>query len=203
MGSSVGECWDTWTRTELLAARGYSAGPESPPALAASVAPPGMTTDSNLELANGTAPASSELSARATPVATNGTEASLSAPGTSPEAAEETAGSSAGDRTCSECGAPLPVEYRPERVICSPPCRQRRHDQLRRSRVRSQMKKLESSTVDASPVALAGPLPLIDGQVSGREASVLKAAVQLSTALPAGWRAELEDGTVTLSWHLR
>jgi hypothetical protein len=40
---SVAERWDAWTRSEIMAARGYPA--ESSPTLAISVGRSGMTTD--------------------------------------------------------------------------------------------------------------------------------------------------------------
>ena len=63
------------------------------------------------------------------------------------------------------------------------------------------MKALQLGAEEAGQVSLSGPVPVLDGQKWAHEASVLEAAVHLSTLLPAGWRAELGPGSVTLSWR--
>ncbi len=151
MASSVAEPkWDTWTRSEIMAVRGYDASPGS-------AAPVGrtMTVDS-LEVANGDPPPNGKPSAVTIPVATNATAASskgsVAVPITEalPEGAHATVGFSTAERACSECGVPLPAQSRPEWVVCSQRCRQRRHDRMRKSR-RPQVKALPLAAVPAPP----------------------------------------------------
>jgi hypothetical protein len=131
---SVAERWDTWTRDEILAIRGYAASPAS----AAPIGCSGLTTDDS-EATNGAGPPNGKPSAVTPLVATDGTAASPIGPAalTTPEALPKAINGPVGLRTaaraCSECGGPLPVQSRPERVVCSPRCRQRRHDRLRKS----------------------------------------------------------------------
>jgi hypothetical protein len=44
-------------------------------------------------------------------------------------------------------------------------------------------------------------MPVPAGQQAGQETDVLEVAVRLGALLPVGWRAELECGSVTLSWR--
>ncbi len=154
-GSVAAPKWDTWTRSEIMAVRGYDAS-------LASGAPVGrtMTVDS-LEVANGAPPPNGEPSAVTVPVATNATpvssKGSVAVPITEalPKEAHATVGFSTAERACSECGLPLPAQSRPERVVCSQRCRQRRHDRMRKSRMRPPVKALPLAAV---PV----PVPLGD-----------------------------------------
>ena len=116
-----------------MAARRY----EVSPGPAALVTRSDMTAKDNLEVSNG----------RASP---NG-PAALSNPEALPDAAEGAASPSTGGRACSECGEPLPAESRRERVVCSPRCRQLRHDRLRKSKVRPQVEQPRLATGPAPP----------------------------------------------------
>ena len=203
-GSVAASKWDTWTRSEIMAVRGYPSSQAISPVLVTQ-AGPAMVTAVSLEATNGTAPPGTKPSVVTTPVATNGTSellngsVALATPEALPEDAEETTGLSTGDRSCIECGEPLPEASRLSRVVCSQRCRQRRHDRMRKPRVRPTAKALPLATVPAPPKAeAAGAVAVVPG---GHEGCVLDAVVRLSTRLPEGWRVEIEAGTVTLSWH--
>ena len=193
--------WDTWTRSEIMAVRGYPVGEASSAALAAPVAVSAMTTVDSLEVGNG--PTDSKPSAVTIRVATNGTAelpngpVALATPEALPEPVEETAGLATGDRSCSECGGPLPAQSRPERIVCSQRCRQRRHDRLRKSRARPPAEELPLAAVPAPEAEVAGPLPVPLGD---HEVGVLEAIMHLSAMLPEGWHAEVGRENVTLSW---
>ena len=71
-------------------------------------------------------------------------------------------------------------------------------------------KEVEAETASAldlhgvcrSRGAVLGPsVSTPDGPASVPEASVLEAAMSLSTLLPTGWRAELGSESITLSWR--
>ena len=105
-GSVAAPKWDTWTRSEIMAVRGYDAS-------LASGAPVGrtMTVDS-LEVANGAPPPNGEPSAVTVPVATNATpvssKGSVAVPITEALPKEPTRpwASVPYGRACSECGPP-------------------------------------------------------------------------------------------------
>jgi hypothetical protein len=212
-GSSVVERkWDTWTRDEILAIRGYSAISQtaddglSPPD--SSITLPASTGLGLGQLAvEGEEAARSFLAVDALE-ATNGSVAPLSGPvdlSTTKEPPEVINAPHNAlqpmERFCSECGGTLPAQSRPDRTTCSPRCAQRRHDRLRKSRESLKSKALQVGTEAAGQVALTGPVPVLEDAKGGQEAGVLELAVDLSTMLPAGWRAEVGPGNIILSWR--
>ena len=202
-GSVTAPKWDTWTRDEILAIRGYPSCQASSPALATPEACPPVTTDANLEASNGVLPPNSKPSVLTIAVATDTSQlpngpVPLGTPEALPEPVEETVGLATGDRSCSECGLPPPAQSWPERVVCSQGCRQVRHDRLRKSRRPRVEVPALAAVPDRVETEVLGSLPV---PLGGNDAGVLEAVVRLSTLLPAGWRAEVGPGSVTLSWR--
>jgi hypothetical protein len=186
------QVWDTWTRNELLTARGYQPGPENSPASSGlQMGHLAVRDEVGLDASNG-----SEIS-QSRP---RGLEAPEELPVADRTKASVTALEVPVGRPCSECGGALPPQSRPERATCSPPCAQRRHDRLRKSREALKVKALQVRTKAVAPVELSGPIPVMERQ-KRQEDSVLEAVVHLRTLLPAGWRAEVEPGNVVLSWR--
>lgn len=180
------ERFDTWTRTELLTARGYDMSPEVSPVPTTNGSATSQNGTSALstpealaETANGSATRTTDEPGTAgVPVATNGSESSqsgpeaLSSPEVLPEATETTNGVAKSHtalqgqtgRSCSECEGPLPASHQSgaERLTCSPRCAQLRHNRLRHNRLREpkenpQMKALQLAT---------GPAPVEVGTAS-------------------------------------
>ena len=63
------------------------------------------------------------------------------------------------------------------------------------------MKALQVEPDPTDQVALTAPVAILNERKPGHEASVLEVAVKLGTLLPTGWRAEVEPGTIVLSWQ--
>ena len=198
------------TRTEVLVARGYDAETIAGNGkhVEASPAPTGhhmgrlaVDTGEGLEATNGSENSHNE-------------PAALSTPEVLPDATNGAATSHAAlpvrtDRSCNECGGPLPESHPSgaERLTCSPRCAQLRHNRLRHNRLRNpkeshEMKALQLATVPTDAGAETAPAVVStpDGPPSVPEARMFDAAMSLSTLLPTGWRAELGRGSITLSW---
>ena len=78
---------------------------------------------------------------------------------------------------------------------------QLRHNPLRKQKISRQMKTFQPGTESAGQVAPPGPVPVLNNQKGRQETNPLEAVVHLGTLLPAGWRAELGPGSITLSWR--
>jgi hypothetical protein len=203
------ERWDTWTRSELLAIRGYPLGSENSPApVGLHMGGSAVQVDDSLEAGNG-----SEMISQGRPQGLEAPEGLPEANGIKPSttALEVPLG-----RSCSECGGSVPAGSHPGRATCSPPCAQRRHDRLRKSREALRVKVLPPGGQAAFP----GPVPVLEAEGNEAESAfggeapappgqerlgpdVLEDLVHLSTLIPCGWHAEVGPGSVVLSWPAR
>ncbi len=177
------ERFDTWTRSELLAARGYDIPSKASPAPATNGSATSRSGTSALTISearpespNGSASHTTEEPGAAAgapvPVAVHGSEISqsgleaLSSPEVLPEATEATNGVAKSHtalqgqtgRSCSECAGALPASHHSgaERLTCSPRCAQRRHNRLRHNRLRNPKESTEMTALQLATLPTDG-----------------------------------------------